>query len=143
MKMSRRYRAEVVGSQQPQTMKPSWLAPVCQVFWRSRKRTHVPGLVRPDNRKTRKLIQRIFRCRYLPMACLEARLSGQTRPGTFKQRFRHSPKDLAHLHRQRKSSRRGCWFNRPARPHRRRRFSRGEKRIFTINDHGGGRQPRG
>jgi hypothetical protein len=115
-KMPRRYRAEVAGSQQPRkwkqprAMKPSWLAPVCRVC-----------LAKPETNSCAR-----------PTACLGTRLSGQTRPGTFKQRFRHSPKDLAHLLRQRTSSRRGCWFDSPARPHRRRRFSRGKGRIFTI-----------
>ena len=31
MKMTRRYRAEAAGSQQPRTMKPAWPSPVCRV----------------------------------------------------------------------------------------------------------------
>ena len=142
MKMPWRYRADGAWLAPPRKIGPSWLVQVHRICLakpktnscaRPRKAGQWPHPLREDHRF---LACSITRC--MPN---EFHLSSPTRPGTFKQRFRHSPKDLAHLLSQRTSSRRGCWFNSPARPHRQRGISRGGGHIFTINAHGTGAAP--
>jgi hypothetical protein len=78
----------------PRRMKPSWRTPVCRVCL---AKPETNAWARPRKARQRENPQpdpkRIFGCRDLPAACLDTRLSGQTSSGTFKQRFRHSPKD--------------------------------------------------